>query len=184
MSKAMYLHHHISHPVIPPSGKKSVGNWISGRPTVVSSWICLRYSQTLEHSLFYFALGSTVRSQDILWCFSAWHLVLSLMQCILHYLLTDCDTTNAFVEAQRHRGDTLFLRLTTCTAVSGNFSSSRSISTTKLYNSWSSNRQEITRNPSLSPNFAIRVSRRCLTDPALRFPLGHRNRMSVSPLVI
>ena len=95
MSKAMYLHHHFQHPVIPPSGKKSVGNWISGRPTVVSSWICLRYSQTLEHSLFYFALGSTVRFQDILWCFSAWHLVLSLMQCILHYLLTDCDTTNA-----------------------------------------------------------------------------------------
>ena len=92
MTKAMYLHHHFQHPVIPPSGKKSVGNWISGRPTVVSSWICLRYSQTLEHPLFCFALGSTVRFR---WCFSAWHLVLSLMQCILHYLLTDCDTTNA-----------------------------------------------------------------------------------------
>ena len=36
----------------------------------------------------------------------------------------------SIVEAQRHRGGTLFLRLTTCSAVSGNFSSSQSINTT------------------------------------------------------
>ena len=36
----------------------------------------------------------------------------------------------SIVEVHRHRGGTLFLRLTTCSAVSGNFSSSQSINTT------------------------------------------------------
>ena len=116
--------------------------------------LCIRFYCTLSVVLFCLALG---------FISDAMYVALSI-DWLWYY--------QSIVEAWRHGGDTLFLRLTTCSAVSGNFSSSRSICTTKLYNSWSSNRQEITRNPSLSPNFAIRASRRCLTDPALQFPLN------------
>ena len=78
-----------SAPRDPPSWKKSVGNWISGRPTVVSSWICLRFSQTLEHPLYCFVLGSRYTFRIFCGAFppGTWFYLWCNVCCIIYWLI-------------------------------------------------------------------------------------------------